>query len=73
MSDVQFYLHNSKRKRPIARSTQATSDLLAILHEDNPAATIEQIRGLINFDPDAVAVCDAYIAHGEGSLVPNWR
>lgn len=74
VTDVAYYVHvPGKRKRPIAHSTVATSRLLGLLHEDNPDATITEIRAMINYDPDALAVCDAYIAHGEGDAIPNWR
>ena len=69
--DVLFYPHDA-RTRPIASSTKASSDLLAALAQDNPSASIGQIRDLIHFDREAVAVCDAYISIGEGELVPRW-
>lgn len=72
--DAAFYLHNRpKRKTPIAYGTVATSRLLGMLAEDNPEATIRQVRNMIHYDNDAVAVCDEYIAHSEGDVVPMWR
>ena len=61
--DVQW--HVPGRKSAVAGSTRASSDLIALLVEDG-AATFRQVRGQINFDDEAVAVCDAMIARGFG-------
>ena len=71
--DVAYYRHAGRRRTPVAYSTVATSRLLGLLHEDNPTLTIAELRDLIQYDSDAIAVCDAYIAAGEGDVVPNWR
>lgn len=66
------------RKRRIAGSTTATGGFLTIIHQDNPTATISQIRELITDEtkfiicPEAVAVLDAYIKFGYGDYIPNW-
>jgi len=52
------------RKTPIAHSTVATSQLIGLLAEDGH--TFASARDSINFDSDAVAVADAYIARGYG-------
>lgn len=75
--DVEYYVPG--RKRRVAGSTVATSDFLAIVHQDNPAATISQIREIITDEakfvlaPEAVAVLDAHIKAGYGDHIPNWR
>lgn len=67
------------RKRPVAESTVATGQFLEIVHQDNPAATISQIREIITdktryiICPEAVAVLDAHIKAGYGDHIPNWR
>ena len=75
--DVEYYV--PKRKRPVAGSTKATSDFLAVVHEQHPACTIRQLRDLLTdrtqyiFQPEAVAVCDAHIKAGYGDVIPHWR
>lgn len=77
--DVEYWAHRGKRKRPIAGSTKATSDFLVIVHEEHPCCTIAQLRDLLTdrtqyiLEPEAVAVCDAYIKAGEGDVIPRWR
>lgn len=76
-ADVKY--HVPGRERPIAGSTRAVSDFLVIVHEANPAATIEQLRAIItdrqNYIPnyEAIAVLDAHISAGHGGRVPDWR
>ncbi len=76
-ADVEYYVPG--RKRRVAGSTKATSDFLAIVHLDNPTATISQLREIITdkskyiISPDAVAVLDAHIKAGCGDHIPNWR
>lgn len=43
--DVKYYV--PQRKTAIAGSTKATSDFLAIVHEENPDLTISQLRQLL--------------------------
>lgn len=77
--DVEYWAHRGKRKRPIAGSTAATSYFLVAVHEEHPDCTIAQLRDLLTdktqyiLDPEAVAVCDAYIKAGEGDVIPRWR
>ena len=76
-SDIQYYVPG--RKRRVAGSTHAISNFLAIVHEENPSATIAQLREIITDKtryipvPEAVAVLDAHIAAGYGGCVPDWR
>lgn len=76
-ADVEYYVPG--RKRRVAGSTKATSDFLALTHEEHPTATISELREIITdktkfiIDPDAVAVLDAHIKAGCGGRVPNWR
>lgn len=75
--DVEYFV--SGRKRRVAGSTRATSDFLAIVHEENPTFTIYQLRTLITdrsryiFSPEAVEVLDAHIKAGYGDLIPTWK
>lgn len=74
---VHYYVPD--RKRPVVESTAATGHFLTIVHEDNPTATISQLREIITdktrfiTDPEAVAVLDAHIKAGYGDHIPNWR
>ena len=76
-NDVEYYA--PKRKRPVAGSTKATSDFLAVVHEQHPTCTIRQLRDLLTdktryiLEPEAVAVCDAHIKAGYGDVIPHWR
>lgn len=76
-ADVEYYVPG--RKRRVAGSTKATSDFLALVHEQHPTETIAQLRTRLTdrtqfiFQPEAVAVLDAHIAIGQGNRVPNWR
>ena len=54
------------RKRPIAYSTRATSDLIAVLAE--AGGTIREVQAQINYDQDAKAVLQAYIDLGYGDV-----
>ena len=59
--------------------TVATSLFLVAVHEEHPSFTIAQLRELLTdktkyiWEPDAVAVLDAYIKIGESNMIPNWR
>ena len=44
------------RKRPVAESTVATGQFLEIVHQDNPTATISQIREIIT-DKTRYIIC----------------
>lgn len=71
--DVEWYpikkSKGAKRGRAIAYSTQATSDLIVMLAEDNPKATIREIQQMINFDAEAEKVLQAYIDKGKGEEI----
>lgn len=75
--DVEYFVPG--RKRRITGSTKATSDFLAAVHEEHPAATIAELREIITdrtryiLEPDAVAVLDAHIQAGHGGNIPDWR
>lgn len=62
--DVQWLIPG--RKKPIAYSTKATSDLIAVLAEEG--GTIAEVHRKINFDEDAKAVLQAYIDCGYGDV-----
>lgn len=74
--DVEYYV--SGRKRRIAGSTRATRHFLAIVHEENPTATIAQLKELLMdktryiLCPEAVEVLDAHISAGYGNHIPEW-
>lgn len=62
--DVHWYIPG--QKRPIAYSTKAASDLIAVLAEEG--GTIEEVQRKINYDEEANAVLQAYIDHGYGNI-----
>lgn len=57
----------------------AINDFLVMVHEENPAFTIWQLRGLVTdrkeyiLFPEAVEVLDAHAKTGSGDRVPEWR
>lgn len=51
-------------KRPIAKSTAATSLLIGLLAEDG--LTFNEALGELRYDPDGRAVVTAYIERGYG-------
>ena len=75
--DVEYYVRG--RKRRIAGSTKATSDFLALVHSEHPAATISQLLEIITdrtqyiLCPEALEVLEAHIKAGYGDHIPNWR
>ena len=76
-ADAEYYVKG--RKKRIAGSTVAVKDFLVVLHEENPAFTIRQIRELITdrsrYIPnnEAVEVLDVHIKAGYGDYVPEWK
>ena len=67
--DVSWHIPG--RKRPIAYSTKATSDLIGVLAEDG--GTIREVQSRINYDQEAKAVLQAYIDRGYGNqLAAEW-
>lgn len=75
--DVEYRVPG--RRRPVAGSTKATSNFLALVHELNPTATISQLHSIITYrsrwllNSEAVEVLDVHIRAGFGVMVPNWR
>ena len=63
--DVEWY--DKEHKKPLAYSTRAASDLIEMLAQDNPKATISEIKDLINYDNEAKQVMAAYISNGYGN------
>lgn len=74
---VIYYVPN--KKKWIATSTKAISDFLAIVHEENPTLTINQIKDLISdrtkyiYSPEAIEILDTHIKMGYGDWIPEWR
>lgn len=62
--DVLWYLPG--RKKPIAYSTKAASDLIVALGEDG--ATIQEVHDRITYDREARAVLRKYIEKGLGDV-----
>lgn len=63
--DVAYHL--PKKKKPIAYSTKATSDLIAVLAQDYE--TISDVYNAINYDQDAKDVLQKYIDLGYGDVI----
>lgn len=55
--DVQWYIPN--KKKPIAYSTVATSDLIGLLSQD--FETIQDVYNAINYDQEAREILQIYI------------
>ena len=64
-ADIEYHIPGYKK--PIAYSTKATADHLESIAEDNPTATISQIRKTELYDEEAYKVLDAYISNGLGN------
>lgn len=62
--DVEWYV--PRRKTPIAYSTKAASDLIAVLAEQG--GSIREVQAQINYDQEAKAVLQAYIDRGYGDI-----
>lgn len=58
--------HVPTRKRPIAYSTKATSDIITTLMGD---LTIKELRERITYDVEAKQVLDEYIKRGFGDWI----
>lgn len=69
-TDIHWTLPNDV-KHPIAYSTKATSDLIEALSDENPTATIEELKGLVTYDQDAKKVLQQYIDAGYGDQVAS--
>lgn len=55
--------HVPNRKRPVAQTTSASSQLVAMLVEDG-ARTFAEVKAQVAFDPDVEALCDIMAEHG---------
>lgn len=64
-TDVEYHIPD--KKTPIAYSTRATSDLIEALSDDNPTATISELKNLVNYDAEAKKVLQQYINAGYGN------
>lgn len=62
--DVNWYARG--RKAPIAYSTIAARDLINVLVEDHPNATISELKEMVTYDKEAKAVLQKYIDLGYG-------
>ena len=63
--DVSYTVPN--KKKPIAYSTVATSDLIVVLAQDYE--TITDVYNAINYDQDAKDVLQKYIDLGYGDII----
>ena len=58
------------RKRPIAYSTRAVSNLIAVLAKEY-GGTILELQARILYDRDAKAILQAYIDRGYGNQIAS--
>ena len=66
---VHWYVPN--KKKPIAYSTVATSDLIGLLSED--FETIQDVYDAINYDEEVKEILQKYIDLGYGNeIAKNW-
>lgn len=63
--DVEWRLPN--RKRPVAYSAKAASDLIVALADGG--RTIQEVYDAINYDPEAKAILKIYIEKGYGNEI----
>ena len=63
--DVHWHIPG--KKKPIAYSTTAASDLIGVLAED--FETIQDVYNAINYDPEAKAIMQIYIDLGYGNQI----
>ena len=68
-TDVEWRIPG--RKSPIAYSSKAASDLIGVLADEHPEATIKEIRALINYNNEAQRVLDRYISAGYGGVTAS--
>lgn len=64
--DVLWYI--PKKKKPIAYSSKAASDLIVLLAEETNG-TIKEVYEQINYDQEAKKVLKAYTDNGFGNIV----
>ena len=67
--DVEWHIPG--KKTPIAYSTKAASDLIEVMADDNPTATISELKDKITYDVEAKKVLQSYIDSGYGDHVAN--
>ena len=67
-ASVFFY---ADKKKAIASSTKATSDLLALLKEE--CSSWEELKSKIHFDDDAIKVVEAYEKLGVSFESVRWK
>lgn len=63
--DVQWYLPG--KKRPIAYSTKAASDLIVVLSQDG--STIQEVHDRITYDVEVRKILEIYIEKGYGDSI----
>ena len=74
----QMFYYHPKRRSVVAKSTMATGQLLAVVHEQFPRATIKQLHhlltgGMFIANKEAIAVLESFITKGFGDYVPaDW-
>jgi len=68
-TDVEYTI--TDRKMPIAYSTRATSDLIEALSDDNPTATISELKDLVDYDQEAKKVLQQYVDAGYGNTTAS--
>lgn len=64
-SDVRWFV--PKKKKPIAYTTRAASDLIVLLSQEYK--TIQEVHNAINFDQEAKKVLQSYIDAGYGGQI----
>lgn len=62
--DVCYYVPG--KKRPIAYSTRAASDIIAAMSKKH--VTVRDVRNAIIYDPEAANILDIYISLGYGDM-----
>lgn len=62
--DVQWFVPG--KKKPIAHSTKAASDLIVIMSQEYD--TIQQVHDAINYDVESKEVLQKYILAGYGGI-----
>ena len=67
--DVEWYIPG--RKTPIAYSTKAVSDMIEVMADEYPTATIRELQEKFHYGPDEKKVLQRYIDAGYGDQVAN--
>lgn len=62
---------SNNKKKPIAYSTKSCSDLIGVLSETYPDASIKELQQMINFDIEAIDVLQKYIDKGYGNCIAS--